>query len=175
MNMKKILIVVDMQKDFVDGVLGTKEAEQIVPMVVEKIKEYPVEHIIATRDTHGADYMETTEGKNLPVIHCIKGTDGWQLQQDVAAAIAGAKIIDKPYFGSKELVHYIEEMAQKEAVAVELVGICTDICVVSNAMMLKSALPDMEITVDGKCCAGVTPESHEAALLTMKMCQIAVK
>lgn len=173
--MKKLLLVIDMQKDFVDGVLGTKEAVGIVPNVVAKIKEYPVANIVATRDTHGADYLETSEGKNLPVVHCVKDTDGWQLNEDVANALAGAKIIDKPYFGSTELVYYIEEMAQKEDVSVELVGICTDICVVSNAMMLKAALPDMEIIVDGTCCAGVTVESHEAALLTMKMCQIAVK
>ncbi len=174
-NMKKILLVIDMQNDFVDGVLGTQEAVAIVPDVVAKIKEYPLENIIATRDTHGDDYMETSEGKHLPVIHCVKDTDGWQLNPSVGEALSGAKIINKPYFGSKELVETIGEMTQTDEIAVELIGICTDICVVSNAMMLKSALPEMEIVVDSKCCAGVTPESHEAALLTMKMCQITVK
>ncbi len=173
--MRKILIVIDMQKDFVDGSLGTNEAQAIVPAVVEKINSYDIKDIFATRDTHQQDYMSTQEGKNLPVEHCIEGTDGWEINGDVAAALKGAKIINKPTFGSTVLVDTIKDIAAKEEIEIEMIGLCTDICVVSNALLLKAALPEVPISVDSGCCAGVTPKKHEAALETMRSCQIYVK
>ena len=155
-EMRKILIVIDMQNDFIDGALGTKEAEAIVPAVVRKIKSYPADDVYATRDTHPENYLDTQEGEHLPVRHCIKGTAGWQLCKEVAPLIPEGHIFDKPTFGS----------------VVELVGLCTDICVVSNALLLKAVLPEMKISVDASCCAGVTPQKHEAALETMRSCQI---
>ncbi len=171
--MKKFLIVVDMQKDFVDGALGTDEAIAIVPVVVEKINGFSGE-IIVTYDTHTENYMETSEGKNLPVPHCIKGTEGWQLDERIATALKSKKYstIEKPTFGSVSLPELIKAKANGEAFSVELIGLCTDICVVSNALLLKANFPEAEISVDPACCAGVTPESHNAALITMKMCQI---
>ena len=175
-----ILIVVDMQKDFVDGALGTPEAVSIVPAVVAKIREYADrgDVIIATRDTHGENYMETQEGRNLPVIHCVRGTPGWELNAQVAAALpAEAVIVDKPTFGSTELAEivgrYVREAGQ-ENVNVELIGLCTDICVVSNALLLKACYYEMPMRVDARCCAGVTPDKHAAALETMASCQIRV-
>lgn len=170
--MKKILVVVDMQNDFIDGALGTKEAEQIVESVMHKIKEYNITNIYATRDTHGEDYLSTQEGKNLPVEHCIKGTQGWEIRSEIAELLDGAVIIDKPSFGSLELAELLYEENKKEELEIELVGLCTDICVVSNAILLKAKMPEIKISVDASCCAGVTPESHAAALETMKMCQI---
>lgn len=174
--MKKFLIVVDMQKDFVDGALGSKEAIAIVPNVVKKIKEFDGE-IFVTYDTHFENYMETNEGKNLPVKHCIKGTDGWKLNDEVVAALSGKKYteVEKITFGSVKLPELVKAVAGDEEFTVELVGLCTDICVVSNALMLKANFPEMDMSVDSACCAGVTVESHLAALTTMKMCQIAVK
>lgn len=172
--MKKILAVIDMQNDFIDGALGTAEAAGIVEKVVDKIRSYPADCIYATRDTHGEDYMETSEGRYLPVKHCIKGTKGWEIRPEVAKAMPQAVIIDKPTFGSKELARKLFEESQKEEIEIELAGLCTDICVVTNALLLKTELPEVKISVDASCCAGVTPESHEAALLTMKMCQIEV-
>ena len=168
--MRKILLVIDMQKDFIDGSLGTAEAVAIVDRVVEEIKKYPAADVIATRDTHPADYLNTQEGRNLPVVHCVKGTAGWQLNEKVAAAQGGAEIIDKPTFGSVVLAH----MAEKEALDVTLVGLCTDICVVSNALLVKAFLPETPVTVIADACAGVTPASHAAALETMKMCQVRI-
>lgn len=173
--MRKILIVVDMQKDFVDGSLGTKEAQAMIPSVVAKVESYPIENVYVTMDTHGADYMETSEGKKLPVEHCIRGTAGWELNPEVATACRGARVIEKPTFGSVELMELLKAENQKEELEIELIGLCTDICVVSNALLLKAAMPENRISVDASCCAGVTPESHEAALITMKMCQIEVK
>lgn len=176
--MKKILIVVDMQNDFIDGSLGTAEAEAIVDNVVKKIGEYPKDCVYATRDTHQDDYLQTQEGENLPVVHCIEGTHGWQINEKVAAALKGAITVNKPTFGSLELADMIAmEFAglPAEECEVELVGLCTDICVVSNAMLLKARLPEVKISVDAACCAGVTPESHTAALQTMQMCQVSVK
>ncbi len=173
--MRKILIVVDMQKDFVDGALGTAEAVAIVPAVVEKIKEYKKEDIFVTRDTHQKDYLSTQEGRNLPVEHCIEGTPGWELDSKVAEAVSGAAIVNKPTFGSTALVDMVKKIAEKEDISIELIGLCTDICVVSNALLLKAAMPEVEISVDASCCAGVTPEKHEAALETMRSCQIMVK
>lgn len=171
--MKKFLIVVDMQKDFVDGALGTKEAVAIVPNVVQKILSFDGE-IIATLDTHFEDYMQTNEGAHLPVPHCIRGTAGWQLDEKVAAALSRREytVVEKITFGSVELPGVISRLAGDEEFTVELIGLCTDICVVSNALLLKAHFPGNEIFVDGSCCAGVTPESHKAALSTMGCCQI---
>lgn len=173
--MKKILIVVDMQKDFVDGALGTKEAVAIVPNVVNKIKSFDGD-IIVTYDTHFENYIETSEGKNLPVPHCIKDTDGWELDKSVEEALEGKDYIaiEKPTFGSLDLPEIIAENYDENDIEIELIGLCTDICVVSNAVILKAAFYETPISVDARCCAGVTPESHKAALATMKMCQINV-
>ena len=174
--MKKVLIVVDMQNDFIDGALGTKEAVAIVPKVISKIESYDGEMVIATRDTHTENYMETSEGKHLPVPHCILNTKGWEIREDIAAALekAGAEILNKPTFGSVDLAAKILKLAEKEELEIELVGLCTDICVVSNALIIKATFPDIPVSVDSACCAGVTPESHSAALTTMQMCQITV-
>ncbi len=165
--MRKTLIVVDMQNDFIDMALGTAEAVAIVPAVKAKIEEYVKngDEIIFTRDTHGEDYLDTPEGKKLPVPHCIKGTKGWEIADGLY--VDGAKIIDKPNFGWPG---WKEETLEN----VELVGLCTDICVVSNALIIKATFPDANVQIDAACCAGVTPETHNAALLTMKMCQIDV-
>lgn len=174
--MKKFLIVVDMQKDFVDGALGTKEAEAIVPAVREKIENFDGE-IIVTYDTHFEDYTETSEGEKLPVPHCIKDTDGWQLNDEIQKALEGKDytVVEKITFGSVDLPDFIEEKTEGENFSAELVGLCTDICVVSNALVLKANFPEADLSVDSSCCAGVTPETHEAALTTMKMCQITIK
>lgn len=173
--MKKILIVVDMQKDFVDGALGTKEAMGIVDKVVDKINNHNGD-IIVTYDTHGEDYMNTSEGKNLPVPHCIEGSEGWKLDAKVEEALSKREYtsIKKPTFGSVDLPQYIEENYNVEDIEIELVGLCTDICVVSNALLLKANFIETPISVDATCCAGVTPDTHKAALETMKMCQIKV-
>jgi nicotinamidase-related amidase len=166
--MKRTLIVVDMQNDFIDMALGTKEAVAIVPKVKQKITEY-IENgdtVIYTRDTHGNDYLSTPEGKKLPVEHCIKNTRGWEIADGLY--VDGCKIIDKPNFGWP---NWKEETLEK----VEIIGLCTDICVVSNALIIKASFPNAEISVCASCCAGVTPETHEAALETMKMCQIVIK
>lgn len=165
--MKKTLIVVDMQKDFIDGALGTKEAVAIVENVKKKIAQYQQngDEIIFTRDTHQSDDLNTNEGKNLPVEHCIEGTEGWKIQEGLE--VPGAIYIDKPTFGYLNWKEYnLEE--------VEMVGLCTDICVVSNALIIKATYPEIQVSVDASCCAGVTPESHMAALTTMKMCQVKV-
>lgn len=165
--MRKTLIVIDMQKDFIDGVLGTKEAVSILPNVKKKIAQYRQrgDQIIFTRDTHGTEYLKSNEGKYLPVVHCIKGTEGWMIHEDLETK--GAICLDKPNFGYKDWEKYsLEE--------VELIGVCTDICVVSNALLIKAIYPEIKVTVDASCCAGVTPESHRAALLTMKMCQVEI-
>lgn len=172
--MRKILLVIDMQKDFIDGALGTPEAVAIVDGVAEEIKKYPAADVFATRDTHPENYLQTQEGRNLPVVHCVKGTAGWQLNEKVAAALGDAKIIDKPTFGSVELAKMLAAMAEKEALEVTLVGLCTDICVVSNALLVKAFLPETPVKVIAGLCAGVTPASHDAALETMKMCQVEV-
>ena len=173
--MRKILIVIDMQNDFIDAALGTKEAVSIVENVKEKIRSFPVEDVIATMDTHGEDYMQTQEGKNLPVMHCIRGTDGWKIRPDIAELLTGARIYEKPTFGSTALAADLKELSEKEEIELELVGLCTDICVVSNALLLKAAMPEVKISVDAACCAGVTPQKHLAALETMRSCQIEVK
>lgn len=172
--MRKILVVVDMQKDFIDGALGTKEAQAIVANVVKKIGGYKPGDIYATRDTHSENYLETAEGKALPVVHCVEGTTGWELCPQVEEAMKGCIIVNKPTFGSVVLADMLAEENARETLEIELVGLCTDICVVSNALLLKAVMPENTISVDASCCAGVTPESHEAALLTMKMCQIQI-
>ena len=173
--MKNFLIVVDMQKDFVDGALGTKEAQGIVQNVCEKIKSFQGE-IIVTFDTHNENYLETAEGRKLPVKHCIKGTDGFELDENVSKALEGKDYtaLEKPTFGSVLLPEIIKEKADGEDFTAELVGLCTDICVVSNALLIKANFPEAEISVDSSCCAGVTPESHNSALNTMRSCQINV-
>ena len=169
--MKKTLIVVDMQNDFIDGSLGTKEAQVIVPRVKRKIEEYKEagEQVIFTRDTHSENYLETYEGKHLPVPHCIMGTDGWQISDEIGGYFSHDKddIINKPTFGWLNWKDYKFE-------AVEICGLCTDICVISNALIIRALYPDIDITVDARCCAGVTPEKHKAALEVMKSCQITV-
>ena len=172
MSARKILIVIDMQNDFIDGSLGTKEALGIVENVKEKIRSYPKENVIATMDTHGENYLNTQEGRNLPVRHCIKGTDGWKIRGDIAVLLRDATIYEKPTFGCVEMARDLLRISRNEEIEIELVGLCTDICVVSNALLLKAYMPDVRISVDASCCAGVTPESHEAAIRTMRACQI---
>ena len=174
--MKQILIVVDMQKDFVDGALGTKEATQIVDAVVNKIKSFDGD-IYVTFDTHGEDYMQTSEGKKLPVPHCIKGTDGWSLDEKVCLVLRDKvyTAVEKPTFGSVELPELLKKNYGEEPLSIELLGLCTDICVISNAMIAKAFLPEVKIIVDAACCAGVSPETHKNALSAMKVCQITVE
>ena len=173
--MRKILIVIDMQNDFIDAALGTQEAVGIVEAVKEKIRSYPAADVIATMDTHGDNYMNTQEGKYLPVPHCIKGTDGWRIHPDIAELLAGAAIYEKQTFGSTAMAADLKAISEKEEIELELIGLCTDICVVSNALLLKATMPEVKISVDPACCAGVTPEKHLAALETMRSCQIRVE
>lgn len=178
--MSKMLVVVDVQNDFVDGALGTPEAVSIIPNIVNKINGLGSEDVIIfTRDTHDAKkYLNTQEGKNLPVFHCVKNTTGWQINSDVenAAEKSPAKVIhrDKSSFGSTELVDDINMLYSASTSEIEVVGLCTDICVISNALIIKAFFPEDKITIDSSCCAGVTPEKHEAALETMRSCQINV-
>lgn len=167
--MGKTLIVVDVQNDFVDGSLGTKEAQDILPNVKKKIKEYRDrgDQIIFTRDTHPTNYLETYEGKHLPVVHCVKGSIGWQISDKLDFDAENDILIDKPTFGYLNWKDFDFEK-------VEICGLCTDICVISNALIIRATYPEIDIAVDSSCCAGVTPESHKAALETMKMCQIEV-
>ena len=167
--MKKFLVIVDMQKDFVDGALGSKEACAIVPAAVRKIRTFDG-GIFATLDTHFENYMETAEGRKLPVPHCIKDTEGWELDKDLKGK--DYVPVEKNTFGSVDLPELIGKAADGEEFSIELIGLCTDICVVSNALLLKANFPEAVIAVDEKCCAGVTPEKHEAALETMRSCQI---
>ncbi|WP_102341741.1 cysteine hydrolase family protein [Galactobacillus timonensis] len=173
--MRKILVVVDMQRDFIDGSLGTKEAQSIVEAVKEKIRTYEPENVVATRDTHPENYLKTYEGRHLPVEHCIEGTDGWQLYPGIDELLSGCVIFDKPTFGSVKLAEYLKKLNAASPIEVEIVGLCTDICVISNALLIKAYLPEVNISLDPKCCAGVTPESHEAALTTMRSCQIQIE
>ena len=171
--MRKILVVVDMQNDFIDGALGTPEALAIVENVKDKIRSYDQADIFVTMDTHGPDYMQTQEGRNLPVEHCIKGTEGWQLRDDIAVLLTDeAHIYEKPTFGGVKLAEDQSKIAAEQEIEIELIGLCTDICVASNALLLKANMPEVKISVDPTCCAGVTPELHESALRTMASCQI---
>lgn len=170
--MRKVLVVIDMQNDFIDGELGTKEAQEMLPRLETKLAREDA-LLVFTQDTHGADYLETQEGKNLPVPHCIKLEKGWEIAPSLKPFVEqAAAVVEKPTFGSLELPKVI---AGLEPEAIEIVGLCTDICVIANAMILKAAFPEVPISVDASCCAGVTPESHENALKAMKMCQVAVR
>jgi len=173
MKEKKALVVVDMQNDFVSGALGTKEAVAIVPHVVNKVAEAVKNGnlVIFTQDTHGADYLHTQEGRNLPVPHCIKGTEGWAIIPQLQEYTKGRHMLEKGTFGCLQLGWFLEI---ENCTQVEFIGLCTDICVISNAMLVKAQHPEMPITVDSACCAGVTPESHANALEAMKMCQITI-
>lgn len=172
--MQKLLIVVDMQNDFIDGALGTPEAVAILPKVKNKIEDFNGK-VLFTRDTHTEDYMNTSEGKNLPVPHCIKNTHGWQIADPLLPYAKDAFIIDKPTFGSIALADYLTKENESDPIGeITLIGLCTDICVISNALLTKAALPEVAVSVDASCCAGVTPESHDRALEAMKVCQIKV-
>ena len=184
--MKKILIVVDMQNDFIDGTLGTPEAQAIVPKVVKKIENFDGDKIILTQDTHFEDYMKTQEGRRLPVSHCIYGTNGWKLNKNIENAInkyekdseekgiiLSVLRVKKETFGSVYLPNFLE-WARADEMEIEVCGLCSDICVISNAMILKTHYPEAHLIIDASCCAGVTPESHKNALEAMKMCQIDV-
>ena len=173
-KMQDFLIVVDMQKDFIDGALGSEEAQKIVVKVREKIEGFGGK-VIYTRDTHEEGYLQTQEGRNLPVSHCIRETQGWQISGELPAEKAYA-VVDKPTFGSVELGERLREENERETIRqVVLVGLCTDICVISNALLLKAFLPETEVVVDASCCAGVTPESHKTALQAMKSCQVTIE
>ena len=181
--MTDMLIVIDMQRDFVSGCLGSAEARAIVPAVCARIRRAKEEgsEIVFTLDTHEEDYMDTREGRFLPVPHCIQGTEGWTLEPEIAKECArGMLSFEKPTFGSTALMHHVAAAAAKKGcingkgMTVELCGVCTDICVVSNALLIKAALPEAELIVDSALCAGVTPAKHEAALETMRSCQVVV-
>ena len=172
---KKFLIIVDMQKDFIDGALGSAEAQAVVNAAVKRIRACREAgyQVIATLDTHEADYMETAEGKKLPVPHCIRGTEGWELNPLIREAMGNGTLVEKPTFGSIRLPEMLRErIVEGDRMTIELIGLCTDICVVSNALLLKANFPEAQIAVNAKCCAGVTPEKHRAALETMQSCQI---
>lgn len=172
--MKNYLIVVDMQNDFIDGSLGTKEALAIVGKVADRIRGFDGE-IIFTRDTHSEEYLTTQEGQRLPVVHCVKGTPGWRIREGLES-IRSCMVIDKPTFGSTELGVLLAQRDLEEKIgSVTLVGLCTDICVISNALLIKAFLPETPVIVDAACCAGVTPKSHLGALNAMKMCQISIE
>lgn len=172
--MRKVLIVVDMQNDFVDGTLGSAEAQAIVPNVVEKVENWDPNNLYFTRDTHFTNYLETTEGKYLSVKHCVKDTDGWQIIDELLPYIEeDSQLINKYTFGFEGWSRMCLDDPDGE-VQFELCGLCTDICVVSNALALRMFYPNAKITVDASCCAGVTPEKHKAALEVMKSCQIEV-
>ncbi len=177
--MSKLLVVVDLQNDFIDGALGTGEAVSIVENAIAKIKSYEAggETVIFTMDTHSDNYLETQEGKNLPVKHCIAGTKGWQINDQIMNAVDlnQYKIYKKITFGSSELAKDLLNGVYDGISQVELIGICTDICVITNAMLFKTLLPEVPVIVDAACCAGVTPESHANALKAMKMCQITIQ
>ena len=173
----KVLAIIDMQKDFIDGALGTSEAAATLPAVVQTVHSFEGT-VLFTRDTHGPDYLQTQEGRNLPVPHCIRGSEGWQLapQLQEYAAIHASPIFDKPTFGSRALADFLLEVHTTEPIEeITLIGLCTDICVISNALNLKAALPEVPISVIESCCAGVTPESHKTALRAMQMCQITIR
>lgn len=172
--MQNILLVIDMQNDFIDGALGTPEAVAIVDKVEEKIKNFHG-RVLFTRDTHEENYMETQEGGNLPVPHCIRGSQGWQIREELEK-LRTEPAVDKPTFGSRALGELLLQLDEEEKIgSITLVGLCTDICVISNALLAKAFLPEVPIRVDAACCAGVTPESHKTALSAMKMCQIQVE
>ena len=172
-----VLIVVDLQKDFVSGALGTPEAVGIVPAAARRVAEAVRrgEEVLFTRDTHGPDYLDTQEGRKLPVPHCVRGTEGWELVPELRESAAGRTVLDKPSFGSAELGRLLAERNGREPIRrVTLIGLCTDICVISNALLVKAFFPEARVAVDAACCAGVTPKSHQTALDAMRACQIDV-
>ncbi len=173
-NGNHLLIVVDMQNDFITGPLGTGEARAILPRVIEKVRKHPGP-VLFTRDSHGEDYATTQEGRLLPVAHCQTGTEGWQIQEDLEA-LRCLPALDKPAFGSLELASRVQAIhADTPLESITFAGLCTDICVISNAMILKAALPEVKVIVDAACCAGVTPDSHRTALKAVKACQIFIE
>ena len=175
MGERKFLVVVDMQNDFIDGSLGTPEAQAIVPAAAGRIRACRAAGytLVATLDTHGENYLETPEGKKLPVCHCIRGTEGWNLNPLIREALGDCLLVEKPTFGSTRLPEVIRSgLAPEDCPDIELIGLCTDICVISNALLLKAAFPDAAIRVRPDCCAGVTPEKHRAALEVLQSCQI---
>ena len=174
--MQKILIVVDMQNDFIDGALGTPQARAIVPKVRARIERFEADGgtVLFTRDTHEENYLHTQEGRNLPVPHCIRGTDGWQIRPELDA-LRKTEAIDKPAFGSAALGERLRDMDRSDPIgSITLIGLCTDICVISNALLIKAFLPEVPVRVDASCCAGVTPQSHQTALSAMAACQIEI-
>lgn len=175
----KVLIVVDMQNDFTSGALGNKECNGVVPKVVDIINTEKFDKIFLTRDTHQSNYLETQEGRKLPVEHCIKDTNGWQIRDEIMSAVKGKEynIIDKPTFGSVTLAMALNCVPSevKKDYDITLVGVCTGICVISNALLLKAYFPEAKISVRADACACVTPESHKTALEAMKLCQIDIK
>lgn len=172
---RKILVVVDMQNDFVTGALGTAEAVAVVPAVKRKAERFSGE-ILFTRDTHDKEYLQTQEGKNLPVQHCIKNTEGWRIIPELQSIAEKSKIFDKPTFGSTQLMDFIcAENVKTKIDEITLIGLCTDICVISNSMLLKAFLPESVIKIDAACCAGVTPQRHQTALEAMRACQIEIE
>lgn len=171
--MSNILLVIDMQNDFINGSLGSKEAEKIVPNVIEKVKNFKGD-VYFTRDTHDQNYLNTQEGKKLPVLHCLQGSKGWEIREEIDK-LRKTEPINKSTFGSIPLAEFMKKKYEEEKIqSITLIGISTDICVISNAMLLKAYVPEVEIIVDGSCCAGVTPESHKNALNAMKLCQITI-
>ena len=173
--MQDILVVVDMQNDFVDGALGTPEAVQIVPRVVQRIQNFQGQ-VIFTRDTHAPDYLASREGRALPVPHCIRGSRGWEICPELAPLCRESIVVDKPSFGSVQLGELLAKADEQEKISsITLIGLCTDICVISNALLLRAFLPEAEVIVDASCCAGVTPEKHQTALRTMRSCQIKIE
>ena len=174
MSGKKVLFVIDMQVDFVTGALANEEAQTITGRIVDKVKAYQEagDFVFFTRDTHGENYMETQEGRLLPVPHCAEGTDGWQIVDELKVFANKDNTLDKPSFGSLELPKWVYKKTDGDFDEMEFCGVCTDICVISNAMIMKAAFPEISLTVDGSCCAGVTPESHQTALDAMAACQM---
>lgn len=171
----RYLVVVDMQNDFIDGALSTAEAAEIVDKVVRKVQDAQLNgvNIIFTQDTHSLNYLETQEGRNLPVKHCIDGTFGWKIHDSLAKYAENSLIFTKDTFGSKLLAEYLHDSHLSNPIKeIELCGLCTDICVISNALLIKTYLPETEIKVDASCCAGVSPETHNSALAVMRVCQI---
>lgn len=173
--MRKILVVIDMQNDFITGSLGTKEAVGIVDHVVNKMKQYPKEDIYLTQDTHGSDYLQTYEGKHLPVVHCLKGSDGWKVSSALDGLYDPSHIILKDTFGSVDLGKAMQQISMDEDIEIEVVGICTDICVTSNSIIMRSFMPNVPISIDSSCCAGVTVQRHEEALDILRACLFEVK
>ena len=177
----KMLIAIDLQKDFTTGVLGNAECDKAADKAAERIaafrRETPDTPVIFTLDTHTEDYMNTQEGKNLPVVHCVRGTDGWKLDERIEVVRAeGDIMVEKPAFGSAELPAVIRKAAGgKDIEEIEFIGVCTDICVISNAMIVKAAFPEVPIVINSECCAGVTPQSHENALSAMAVCQMKIE